>query len=185
MSFRQFDGADWVSIHAKAWLDWLGELIGKPNVKALELGTYEGRSACWWCENVLTGEGSQLACCDVWWQKDELYQRALLNLSGLPCDVIRTSTRRMLADMLVAGRVFDFIYVDADHHASSVLSDMCGAWHVLKPGGIMICDDYGWTNRKRAIPPATGVNAWLDCNRDKISGYEVAANQCAIWKPLA
>lgn len=181
MTDRRFTH-DWVTHREHVWKDWLGHLIDSPNVTGLELGVYEGRSAAWWCENILTGVGSQLTCVDIWHNQNDRYQQAKDNLSGLPCTIHRTSTRWILANLLIERKSFDFAYVDADHGAHSVLADMCGAWQILKPEGIMICDDYGWTNRKRPIPPNVAIDAWLDCYRNEISGYEVIKGQCSIWK---
>ena len=36
---------DWVSQDSSVWLEHLGNLKGKPNLRALEVGSYEGRSA--------------------------------------------------------------------------------------------------------------------------------------------
>jgi len=180
---REFKKDDWVTKNVRYWKSWIGNLAGEPGICGLELGAYEGRSACWWAENILTGEGARLITVDVWWNLDEVYQRCLANVAGLPVEVRRTSTRRALADLLVDGRQFAFVYVDADHHAASVIDDMCGAWQVLAPGGVMICDDYGWTSRIRSTPPHVAIDAWLDCHRDRIAGYETGERQVAIWRP--
>ena len=37
---------------------------------------------------------------------------------------------------------FDLIYIDASHYAPDVLSDAVLAFKLLKPGGILIFDDY-------------------------------------------
>lgn len=39
---------------------------------------------------------------------------------------------------------FDFIYIDGSHIASDVLEDSILAFRLLKPGGIMVFDDYDW-----------------------------------------
>lgn len=37
---------------------------------------------------------------------------------------------------------WDLIYVDASHNALDALSDVLLAWTLLRPGGVMVCDDY-------------------------------------------
>jgi predicted O-methyltransferase YrrM len=37
---------------------------------------------------------------------------------------------------------FELIYIDGDHHRDQVMIDSCLAWRLLRPGGIMIWDDY-------------------------------------------
>ena len=38
----------------------------------------------------------------------------------------------------------DIVYVDGSHRACDVLMDGVLAWRLLKPGGVMIFDDYLW-----------------------------------------
>lgn len=47
----------------------------------------------------------------------------------------------------------DIIYIDADHEFESVISDIRMFWPLLKPGGVMIFDDYqdGWPGVVKAI----------------------------------
>lgn len=182
MPQRYLDG-DWVRKNIPYWQSWVGDLAGQPAIIGVELGVYEGRSAVWWATNILTGPNSRLIGVDVWWQHDEVYARAQSNCAELPIELRRTSSRRALADLLIDGVQAAFVYVDADHHASNTLSDMCGAWQILRPGGVMICDDYGWSHRTRAIPPAVAIDGWLNCHRDKIQGFEYGDRQIAIWKP--
>lgn len=39
---------------------------------------------------------------------------------------------------------FDFYYVDGSHVAPDVMADAVLGWRLLKPGGIMVFDDYEW-----------------------------------------
>ena len=41
-----------------------------------------------------------------------------------------------------ADATFDMIYVDADHSYASVAKDIAAAHRALKPGGLMMCNDY-------------------------------------------
>src|SRR5574343_835620 len=97
VAMREFKGGDWVAKNIRYWRDWLSPFVGRACVYGLEMGAYEGRSACWWAENILTGPGSQLITVDVWWNHDELYQRCLANVAGLPVEGRRASTRRSVA----------------------------------------------------------------------------------------
>lgn len=178
-----FTGEDWVTIHAKHWRSWLAPFVGKRDGRGLELGVYEARSAIWWMENVLTGPGSRLIAIDVWHGWDEIYERAVTNCAPYAIDLRRTSSRWGCAQLLTCGDTFDFAYVDADHAAASCLADLCAAWHLLRPGGVLIADDYEWSSRTRPIPPRVAIDAWLSCHRDKIVGYEIAGGQAAFWKP--
>jgi predicted O-methyltransferase YrrM len=89
--------------------------------------------------------------------------------------------------LAIEGRRYSFVYVDGDHAAARVLADMCAAWDLLLPGGLMICDDYGWTNPEKPdmIPPKPAIDAFLTCFADRILKHEIATGHCqvAIWKP--
>jgi hypothetical protein len=45
---------DYTTRNIESWRDMLYSLAGKPNILALEVGTFEGRSAVWLLENILT-----------------------------------------------------------------------------------------------------------------------------------
>jgi hypothetical protein len=50
-----FHGPDWFSQHIPNWKRWLARFQGRDGIRAVEIGTYEGRAACWLLDNVLTG----------------------------------------------------------------------------------------------------------------------------------
>ena len=56
---------DWVSKKENNWDRVLAEFKGKANVHALEIGSFEGRSAIWFLDNILTDPTSTLTCVDV------------------------------------------------------------------------------------------------------------------------
>lgn len=49
----------------------------------------------------------------------------------------------------------DWIYVDGDHSYEGCLADLENALTVLKPGGILMGDDYGWVGAKWSKPGVT------------------------------
>jgi predicted O-methyltransferase YrrM len=58
---------------------------------------------------------------------------------------------------------FDFIYVDADHHAASVLMDGLLSWPLLNKGGLMAFDDYTWGEALDPMErPFLGIEAFCD-----------------------
>lgn len=53
----------------------------------------------------------------------------------------------------------DLVHIDAAHEFDSVLADIRAYfWHVLRPGGLMIGDDYNWDGVKRAVDQFTRNN---------------------------
>lgn len=61
MAFTQ----DWFSKNIPVWERLFAPLKGRPNLQILEIGSFEGRSACWLLEHVLTGEGAGIDCVDT------------------------------------------------------------------------------------------------------------------------
>jgi SAM-dependent methyltransferase len=147
---------DWFSHNAETWLAQFGSLAGRPGLRFLEIGSFEGRSACWTAEHLLTGEGCVLVCVDPFSGYPDQERnfdhnvnaspdtaRKVLKLRGRSCEVLH----------FLPAEGFDFIYVDGSHAALDVIEDAAGAWKLLKPRGILVFDDYGNT----ALPVVSGL----------------------------
>jgi SAM-dependent methyltransferase len=137
---------DWFSFHEATWLAHFGSLAGRPGLRFLEIGSFEGRSACWIAEHLAAGEGSILVCIDPlngYADQERNFDRnvsaspniahKILKLRGRSCEVLH----------FLPAEGFDFIYVDGSHAALDVIQDAAGAWKLLKPRGILVFDDYG------------------------------------------
>lgn len=140
--------SNWTDNRLDSWLPFLEELKGEP-LLALEIGTFEGRTALWFLENILTGSEDFLQCVDPYdyMRRQELKrverarQKAVSNLKP------HAGRYKLFVDYsynvlpgLESG-AYDFVYVDGDHSAASCFYDMGHAWRLLKPGGVMIVDD--------------------------------------------
>jgi predicted O-methyltransferase YrrM len=56
---------DWFSTRIPQWERQVaGRFAGKPGLRFLEIGSFEGRSACWLLQNVLTDPSVRLTCVD-------------------------------------------------------------------------------------------------------------------------
>ncbi len=136
--------SDWVSAHHDRWVDVLGHLRPRQAATIAELGSYEGRSALWFLDNVLWGPESTMWCFDPWQGEHDVERRFDENTAEAR-DARRLKKvkgdRWNLAQLPPAH--FDAIYVDGDHQAHAVLADAVVAWRALAVGGIMIFDDYG------------------------------------------
>ena len=141
---------------------YLSEYAGKPNLRFLQLGAYTGDASVWLCNNILTDKDSILIDVDTWRGSDEqdhaemdfsdverTYKEKVNNLSvvSIVSDTVEYLIRQRNSFM----ESYDFIYIDADHTAVSVLLDAELSWPLLKSGGIMAFDDYTWG---RHLPPA-------------------------------
>ena len=153
------------------WTKWLGHLAGKPNLVALEVGSYEGQSALWFLKNVLANHG-KLYCVDTWAGGEDmpevhdlsLYDTFINNVYAWKDNVHPFVGRSEDSLPKFNREFFDFAYIDGSHTAASVLSDSVLVWRTLKVGGIIIWDDYEWA--PHAEPwrhPKLAVDSFLAC----------------------
>ena len=148
--------SDWFSGNIPNWKNYLSRFVNVPEINALEIGSWEGRSACWLIDNVLTHESARLTCIDTWQGSTEhtnfdkflllfLQERFDVNISltGHPEKVVKKVGFSYDVMRLLPMRSYDFIYVDGSHEAEPVLEDAILAWGLVKVGGLIVFDDYG------------------------------------------
>lgn len=157
--------SDWVTRNIALWTAQLKHVRGQPNLHALEIGSYEGRSAIWFLENILVHPTSSITCVDIFDDKtyEDRFGRNIL-ASGFPNKVnkIKGPSQKVLREL--KWNSYDFVYIDGSHVAKDVLSDAVLSWDLLKVGGIIIFDDYLlWADRYRPwARPQIAVDAVLE-----------------------
>ena len=179
---------DFFSNNIPIWTHYLKELKNKPNLHFLEIGSFQGRSAIWLLENILTNESSILTCIDTFEGSIEHknhFENDIKNLLDIfshniskfknKVNIIKNISQIALKQI---NEQYDFIYIDGDHKASSVLEDAILSFSLLKKGGIIIFDDYLWFEMKKYIDnPKSAIDAFLEIYADKITvlykGYQV------------
>ena len=73
-----------------------------------------------------------------------------------------TSSRAALARLTTEEAGYDLVFVDGSHESQDVLDDATGSWSLLRPGGWLVFDDYGWSGfADPARTPAPGIDAFL------------------------
>ena len=134
-----FEKHDDFGHNVPVWKELLAGFAGKAEVSYLEIGVWEGRSALWMLENVLTSPSASATVVDIIaterWVKN-------LELSGRRTSVKMIVASSQQALRSLAPESFDIVYIDGSHRAGNVLGDAVLSWELLKPGGIMIFDDY-------------------------------------------
>jgi predicted O-methyltransferase YrrM len=122
----------------------------------LEIGCFEGLSACAFSDNILNHPESTLDCVDPYILSGTNPQISCLNVT------IRTKERfihninksknatkinlyNMMSDEFFNNnkKTFNLIYIDGCHEPDFIKNDMENAFSVLETGGIMWMDDYG------------------------------------------
>lgn len=175
---------DWFTRVQPAFEAYLNEMRGKDGLRFLQIGAYTGDASEWLAKNILTGKDSTLVDVDTWKGSDEPVHRKV-DFAAVEAhydkrikkyrQVIKHRGRS--ADYLLAVKKesFDFIYIDGDHTAAAVIEDAILGWRALKVGGIMVFDDYRWTNPEKdeRMTPKPAVDFFVN--------YYVLRENCFIY----
>jgi hypothetical protein len=162
---RYVFSVDWSTRHTPRWEKVLAHLKDKANVQALEIGSYEGRSAIWFLENILTHPSSGILCVDIFDRDYEINFDQNMQYFGSKVKKIRAPSQ--IALRALEPLSYDFAYIDGSHTSKDTLIDAVLTWDLIKPGGIIIIDDYLWENGNEelnndAFTPQLGINAFLN-----------------------
>lgn len=121
------------------------DLIGK-EVDFLEVGVYEGRSGLWLMDNILTHPEASYTGVDNW--KEEhltAKERAVRNFYDGPLDHGHITFYHEDSGVMLPRldrESFDGIHIDGCHSYVGASADIRNAWPLLRPGGVILCDDY-------------------------------------------
>ncbi len=172
---------DWFSSTIEEWTETLAEYRSTPNLSFLEIGSFEGRSAVWLLENILTNPTSVLTCIDTWQGSFEHHSTGLdfnkieqnfdhnIQVSGQASQVKKIKGLSAIELKRLQIYSYDFVYIDASHKASNVLEDAVLSWQLLKVGGVIIFDDYVWEPQYAKIDsPQIAIDAFVTCYADKL-----------------
>lgn len=175
--------ADWFVKNMPVFESVLSPLAGKPNLHFLEIGSYEGRSACWFLDHILTHPSSCLTCIEPFsWGSFRTLFNENIRRAGREDSVRVIAERSNPALLALHAERFDCIYIDGDHGAPAVLFDVVVAFSLLQEGGIMIMDDYllrdSLFGGNKLRHPKVAIDAFLRMNKERIEvlhkGYAVA-----------
>ena len=185
--------------HGDNFKKWLAPFIGQP-VAAVEVGSWEGVSALWLMDNILTNPESVLHCVDSW--EGEECQK----INGLDCARAERNFRENTAPYRAGCRAtcqiaiwkgrsesmlpdlqrgISFAYIDGSHISADVLMDIMLVWRLLHPGGVLILDDYLWPAPQltELHRPKLAIDAFLNIYQERLTildrGYQVAVRKMA------
>jgi predicted O-methyltransferase YrrM len=150
----------------------LSHLAGTP-ARVLQIGAFTGDASVWLLDNILTHPDAHLVDVEPWtgsgevehdqfdWTVVELVY-TLRMIGQRKVWAVRSTSAEFFANC-DHDDLFDFIYVDGDHHALTVLHDGLQALDHLRPGGILAFDDYTWGRHLHvADRPAAAIDFILD-----------------------
>lgn len=151
----------------------------------LEIGSFEGKSTVWFLENLLGNKQSSITCVDPWtgysqdydsfssykkesteWNFTSHYDTFVHNV-GLTNKWNQVTIRKGLSHLIIPkliteGITYDLVFIDGNHTSPFVLTDAIMTWYLLKPGGLMIFDDYlGGDDLESRLYPGLAVDSFI------------------------
>ena len=163
-----FATKDGFTMHISNWNVFLTKFKDLSNLNFLEIGTGNGRSGVWMLENILTHSTSKLTTVDIqekWpYQKGRSFKGITLEedieisirenlqpyIDTQKCEYIIQDSKLYLKENKQFEK-YDFIYLDGCHEPDYVIYESCLAFQLLKKGGYLLFDDYGWGNCRYGI----------------------------------
>lgn len=137
---------DWFSIWIPIWREHvLPHIAPVDDARWLEVGSYEGRSALWTLDNLLLGKRASLICLDAWYSEPEYEPIFDANLAGRPnVTKIKGQFENTVPSLLTDDNLGSFhgAYLDGSHQEVETLASAKAIWRLLRPGGILVFDDY-------------------------------------------
>lgn len=163
---------DWFSANIPVWEQVFLPLKDKP-LHVLEIGSYEGRSTVWMLENVLLHKDSKITCVDPYKPYSDLDKfpvnwgevEARFKKNTEPYkDKIVSVKEESTSFLKRTSDMYDVIYVDGGHTSEQCLIDGVLSHLVLRKGGIIIFDDYMWSQLAKAPNvPRAAIDAFMEC----------------------
>ena len=150
---------DWFSHNIPSWTQHLQLLIDRPSLQAIEVGSFEGMATCWLLDHVLTQADARLLCIDRY--RQENFTANVRQANAHDKAVHRLGDSHRLLPRLAPASA-DLIYLSGDPQADHIRQDGELAWPLLKLGGILIFDYYGWVDQPIETRSSLGIDAFLD-----------------------
>lgn len=170
-AFEPNYSVDWFSNNIPIWNQVFERygLKGKSGLKFLEIGCFEGRATNFMLDNILTGDNCTIDVVDTFggslneggmhwddsYQFNELYNKFTHNIqkNKEKVSIHKGESSRVLRSLsLDRESYYDFVYIDGSHTAYAVLEDAILIHPMVKPGGIVIFDDYLWKDTSNLHP---------------------------------
>ena len=192
---------DWFSHNIPTWdrlLDQHLNVNKRVINDVLEIGCYEGKATTYLADKWLK-EGTNYDVVDTFGGSavesgmehvvdklktdDFIYHNFVNNISyhqDIKWNIHRGTSQVTLPILYGEGKFYDFIYIDASHQSDDTFVDAYYAHKMLRGGGIMIFDDFGWKDPENDHvnhSPAFGISVFVELYSDwynlLFQGYQV------------
>lgn len=120
----------------------LQQFVGQPKLSLLEVGSGDGRSTCWFIENLLSDKTVQLTCVNDGSDKEKIATFASnVEKTGCADQVIKHVGHPEVILRSLPLNTYDFIYIQECSLAPELLTQAVLTWDLLKPKGLLCLDD--------------------------------------------
>lgn len=168
MKQYKFTSTWFKDVAEKTWEE-LFKIYPKKPKRLLEIGCYEGRATVWLCDNILEA-GAEYDIVDTFGGSleesgmnienqlqenasyiEDNFKHNISYHSNIKFNIHKGYSQKILPTFPQI-EMYDFIYIDASHRADDTFVDAYYAHKMLKPGGILIFDDFLWKDTKNMHP---------------------------------
>ncbi len=153
-----FEDKDWFSHNIPLWKSVFdNEKLYEKKLEYLEIGSYEGRSILYICENY---KNININAVDPYVDYQEIsnfvnkvnmeniHQNFLKNI-GKFSERVTLNKSTSSSYFKKNKKKFDIIYIDGSHYYSDVMQDFENSIKIINKNGIIILDDFLWNHYKK------------------------------------
>jgi predicted O-methyltransferase YrrM len=183
-----------LNIGWRQWDKFLSKFVNK-KTNILEIGSYKGDATCVILEHLATNPDTKVYAIDTWegspeypdgqdFSKVENEFNNRIKNTGKEKQLIKMKmlSSKGLIILIEKKIMFDFIFIDASHEAKNVISDAILSWEILKPGGVIIFDDYEWDVLKQDhFRPKLAIDSFISIFKSELKVL-FKRYQCGIEK---
>lgn len=174
---------------------------GVPNT-IIEVGVFEGNTTFWMADNLtphnpnlkIYAVDPHVGSNDMSEDPKMVHANFTHNLNECThknVEYIRKYSEDGLIDLINRGVKAELIYIDGDHRAAGVLTDLVLAYKLLVPGGVILCDDatiwkYKDKNGTEAaqMSPRLAIEMFMQCYWHHIEPIKVPDSWQTAFRKL-
>lgn len=166
-----FFGSNFFEKWIPNWQTHLGHLSNKSNVIGIEIGVLNGDCTVFCADQIVNGNNSLHYAVDI--NESEYLKNNIAPYKNIK--FIQGESHEILRNLTHSGMTkefADYIYIDGDHRSKMVMEDAVWSWPLLKFGGILCFDDFGWGKHVENHPdrdiliPQSSIEAFLKIYRN-------------------
>lgn len=173
---------------ANNWFD-IVRVDKNKEIRYLEIGSFVGANLVSVANTYCSHPNSRLFCIDPWIDYEDYpeYKGRQMSIYNTFIENIEAHKEKIVIKRGYSheevpkfeDNYFDLIYIDGNHEPDYVLEDAVLCFRKLKPGGVLIFDDYGWGG-----PDLTkrGIDGFLNGYHKKIKVLGMRDTQVFVLK---